>query len=215
MPDCLQPQGLQHARLPCPPLSPGVCSNSCPLSLWCHLTILSSVATFSFCLQALPASESFPMSWPFSSGSQSIGASASASALPKNILGWFPLGLTGLISLQFKGLSRIFSSTKIWKHQFFSTQLFIAQLSHNPKSASLNLPLRRTREIRKVEEQKPWFPWGSFSRCPLEDEICRTLPTNYWEPPASVLHTKDVSSGFLWLSVVAALSFTFQLFQWL
>ena len=174
MSDCLQPQGLQHARLPCPPLSPGVCSNSCPLCQGCHPTILSSVATFSFCLQALPASGSFPMSWLFSSGGQSIGASTSASALPKNIQGWFPSGLTGLISLLSKGFSRVFSSTKIWKHQFFSPQLFMVQLSHNPKSTSLCLPLRRTQETGTVEEQKPWFPGGSCSRYPLEDEICKS-----------------------------------------
>ena len=121
------PHGLQHVRLPCPSLSSRVCSNSCPLSQWCYLTISFSAAPFSFCLQSFPASGSFPMSQFFTSNGQSIGASASASVLPMNIQGWFPLGLTGLISLQSKGLSRVFSSAKISKHlphsAFFMVQL--------------------------------------------------------------------------------------------
>ena len=118
----LQLHGLQHARLPCPSLSLGVCSNSCPLSWWCLPTISSSIAPFSSCPQSFPASRSFPMSQLFTSGGQIIGASASASVLPMNIQGWFPLGLTGLISLQSKELSRVFSNITIWKHQFFSIQ---------------------------------------------------------------------------------------------
>ena len=110
--------GLQHARLPCPSLSPGACSNSCPLSQWCHLTISPSVVPFSSHLQSFAASGSFPMSQFFTSGGQSIGASASA--LPMNMQGWFPLGLTGLIFLLSKGLSRVFSSPTVQKHQFFS-----------------------------------------------------------------------------------------------
>ena len=121
----LWPHGLQHTWLPCRSPSPRVCSNSCSLSWWCYLIISSSEAPFSFCLQSFPASGSFPMSQLFASGGQSIGASASTSVLPMNIQGWFPLGLTGLISLQSKGLSRVFSSTTIRKHQFFSTQLSI------------------------------------------------------------------------------------------
>ena len=105
MSDSLQPHGLQHARLPCPSLSARVCSNSCPFSRWYYLTISSSAALFSFCLQFFPAPGSFPMSWLFTSGGQNIGTSASASEVPKNIQGWFPLGLTGLISLKLKGLS--------------------------------------------------------------------------------------------------------------
>ena len=115
----LQPHGLQHARLPCPSSTPGACSNSCPSRRWCHPTISSSVAPFSLCLQSFLASGSFPMSWLFASGSQSIGASASASVLPMTIQGWFPLGWAGLISLQSKGLSRAFSNTRVQKHQFF------------------------------------------------------------------------------------------------
>ena len=112
----LWPHGLQHARLSCPSLPPGVCSNSCPSSWWCHPTISSSVVPFSSRLQSFPASGSFLMSQFFASGGQSIGASASASVLPMNIQDWFPLGLTGLISLLTKRLSRVFSSTTIWKH---------------------------------------------------------------------------------------------------
>ena len=103
----LQPHELQHARLPCPSVSPRVCSDSCPLSWWCYLTILSSATLFCFCLQPFPASGSFPMSWLFTSGGYSIGASASASFLPMNIQDWFPLGLTSLIFLQFKRLASL------------------------------------------------------------------------------------------------------------
>ena len=119
----LWPHGLQNTRLPCPSQYPGACSNSCPLSQWCHPTISSSVVHFSFCLESFPASGSFPMSQFFTSGGQSIGASAAVSALPKNIYYWFPLGLASLISLQSKGLSRVFSNTTVQKHQFFGTQL--------------------------------------------------------------------------------------------
>ena len=115
----LRPHRLQHARLLCPSPSPRVCSNSCLLSHWCNLTISSSAAPFSFCLWSFSASGSFPMSWLFTSDGQSIGASASASVLSMNIQGWFPWELTGLISLLPKGLSRVFSSTTIQKHQFF------------------------------------------------------------------------------------------------
>ena len=124
----LRSHGLQHARLPCPSLSPGVCSNSCPLSQWCHPTI-SSVIPFSPCPQSSPASGSFPVNWLFASGVQSIRASTSASVLPMNIQGWFPLGLTGLISLQSKRLPRVFSGT-IQKCQFFGTQPSLWSNSH-------------------------------------------------------------------------------------
>ena len=118
----LQPHGLQHTRPPCPSPPPGLYSNSCLLSRWCHPTISSSVVPFSSHLQSFPASGSFPMSQVFASGGQSIGISASASVLPMNIQDWFPLGWTCWISLQSKGLSRVFSSTTVQKHQFFSTQ---------------------------------------------------------------------------------------------
>ena len=112
----LRSHELQHTRLPCPSLAPRVCSNLCPLSQWCHPTISSSATPFFYCLQSSPASGSLKVSWLFTSHSQSTGASASASVLPMNIQGWFPSGLTGLISLLFKGLLRVFSSTTIWKH---------------------------------------------------------------------------------------------------
>ena len=121
--DSLWTHGLQHARPPCPSPTAGVYSNSCPLSRWCHPAISSSVISFSSRLQSFPASGSFQMSQLFTSGGQSIGVSASASILPMTIQDWFPLGLTGLISLQSKGLSRVFSNTTVQKHQFFSAQL--------------------------------------------------------------------------------------------
>ena len=110
--------GLQQARLPCPSSTPGACSNSCPLSRWCHPTISSSVVPFFSCLQSFPASGSFPVSRFFAPGCQSVGVSASASVLPMNIQDWFPLGWTGWISLQSKGLSRVFSNTTVQKQQF-------------------------------------------------------------------------------------------------
>ena len=118
----LQPHGVQHARLPCPSPSLGACSNSCPLSQWCHPTILSSVIPFTSCLQSFPASGYFLMSQFFVSGVQSIGAAALGSVLPMNIQDWFPLGLTGLISLLSKGLSRVFSNSTVGKHQLLGVQ---------------------------------------------------------------------------------------------
>ena len=125
----LRPPGLQHTRLPCPSPTPGACSYSCPLSPWCHPTITSSVILFS-CPHSFPASGSFPMSRFFTSGGQSIGASASASVLPMDIQHWFPLGLTGLTSLQSKRCSRVFSNTTVQKHEFFSDQLSLWSSSH-------------------------------------------------------------------------------------
>ena len=126
----LRPHGLQHTRLPCPSPSSRTCSNSCPLSRWCHPSISSSVIPSSSCLQSFPATGSFQMSPFFPSGGQSIGVSALASVLPMNIQDWSPLGWTGLLSLQSKGLSRDFSSTTVQKHQFFHSAFFIVQLSH-------------------------------------------------------------------------------------
>ena len=122
MSDPLWPHGLQHARPPCPSSTPGVYSNSCPLSQWCHPTISSSVVPFSSCLQSFPASGSFPVSQVFTSGGQSIGASASASVPPMNTQDWSALWWIGWIALQSKGLSRVFSNTTLQKHQFFCTQ---------------------------------------------------------------------------------------------
>ena len=120
--DSLQPHEPQHARPPCPSPTPGVHPNPCPLSQWCHPTISSSVIPFSR-LPSFPASGSFTMSQFFTSGGQSVGASGSASVLPMNIQDWSPIGLTGLISSQSKGLSRVFSNTIVQKHQFFGAQL--------------------------------------------------------------------------------------------
>ena len=126
----LRPDGLQHARLPCPSPTPRACSNACPLSWWCHPTISFSVIPFSFCLQSFPASGSFPVSQLFASGDQSIGVSASASVLSMNIQDWFPLGWTDLNSLQARELSRVYSNTTAQKHQFFSAQLSLWSNSH-------------------------------------------------------------------------------------
>ena len=136
MSDSLRPHEPQHARPPCPSPTPRVYPNSCPLSQWCHLTISSSVVLFSSCLQSFPTSGSFQMSQLFSSGGQNIGVSASISAHPMNFQDWSPLGWTGWISLQFKGLSRVFSNTTGQKHQFFGAQLslwsayFMATIHH-------------------------------------------------------------------------------------
>ena len=128
--DSVQPHGLQHARLPCPSPTPGAYSNSCPSSRWCHPTILSSDAPFSSYLQSFPASGSFPVSQLFASGGQCIWASTSASVLSVNIQDWFPLGLTSLMSLQSRALSRVFSNTTVQKHQFFGAQLSLWSNSH-------------------------------------------------------------------------------------
>ena len=126
--DSLWSHGLQHARLPCP--SPTSGAYWCPLSQWCHPTISSSVLPFSSCLQSCPASGSFPVSHFFASCGQSTGISASASVLPVNIQDWFPLGLTGRISLQSKGLSSLLQHTTVKKHQFFGAQLSLQSISH-------------------------------------------------------------------------------------
>ena len=117
---------LQHTRLPCPSPTSRACSDSCPSSQWCDLTISPSFIPFSSCLQSFPASKFFPTSQFFTSGGPRIGASALALVLPMNIQDWFPLGFTGLISLLSKGVSRVFSSTTtVWKHKFLGTQPFL------------------------------------------------------------------------------------------
>ena len=128
--DSLRPHGLQHARPPCPSPAPGVYSNSCPLSQWCHPTVSSSVVPCSSRLQSFPASGSFQMSQLIASGGQSIGVSASTSVLPMNTQDWSHLGWTGWISLQSKGLSRVFSNTTVQRHQFFAAQLSLESNSH-------------------------------------------------------------------------------------
>jgi len=130
MSDYWWPHWLLHARLSCPSPTPGAHANSYPLSKWNHPTISSSVLPFSSCLQSFPASGSFPRSQFFTSGGQSIGVSASASVLPMNIQDWFPLGRTCLITLQSKGLSRVFSNSIVQKYQFFGTQPSLWSNSH-------------------------------------------------------------------------------------
>ena len=167
---CLGPHGLQHARLPCPSPTPRACSNSCPLSWWCHPTISSSVFPFFSYLQSFPASGSFPVSQFFASGGQSIGASASASVLPMNIQDWFPLGWTGLISLESKGLSSVFSNTTVQKHQFFSAQLSVVRRKSLWKSEILAEAwvIRRRQPGEHLVEKHPrqgaWRVWETERR---------------------------------------------------
>ena len=130
MSNSLRPHESQHTRPPCPSPTPGVHSDSRPSSWWCHPAISSYVVPFSSCSQSLPASESFPMSQLFVWGGQTIIVSASASVLPKNTQEWSPLEWTGWISLQSKGLSRVFSNTTVQKHQFFGAQLSSQSNSH-------------------------------------------------------------------------------------
>ena len=144
------PHVLQHARPPCPSPTPGVYSNSCPSSQWCHPAMSSSVSPFSSCPQSLPVSGSFPTSQLFASGGQSIGASASASVLPMNTQDWSPLGWTGWISLQSKGLSRVFFNTTVQKHQFFGTVFLTVQLSHPYMTTGKNIALIRRTFVSKV-----------------------------------------------------------------
>ena len=141
--DSLRPHE-PHTRPPCPSPTPGVYSNSCPLSRWCHPAISSSVIPFSSCPQSFPASRSFPMSQLFSWGGQNIGVSASASVLPMNTQDWSPLGWTSWISLQSKGLSRVLFTTTVQKHQFFCAQLsFIVHLSHPYMTIGKTIALTR------------------------------------------------------------------------
>ena len=149
--DSLWPHGPQHARLPYPSPTPRTCSDSCPSSWWCHPTTSSSVVPFSSCLQSFPASGSFQMSQLFTSGGQTTGASASALVLPMNIQDWFPLGLTGWISVQSNGLSRVFSNTTVQKHQFFCAQLsLIVQLSHPYMTTGTTIALARRTFVGKL-----------------------------------------------------------------
>ena len=146
----LRPHGLKQTRLPCPSLTPRACSNSCPSNWWSHPTI-SSVIPFSSCLQSFPASGSFPMSQFFASGGQSIAVSASASVLPMNIQDWFPLGLTGLVSLRSKGLSR----GEVYHHSSKSSVLwhsvfFMVQLSHPYMTTGKSIALTRQTFVSKV-----------------------------------------------------------------
>ena len=150
MSDSLRPHGLQHARPPCPSPAPGAYSKSCPLSQWCHPTISSSFIPFSSCLQSFPASGSFPMSQSFASGDQNIGVSASASVLPVNIQDWFPLGWTGWISLQSKGLSIPLQYHSSKASILQCSAFFIVQLSHPYMTSEKNIALTRRTFVGKV-----------------------------------------------------------------
>ena len=149
MSESLRPHRLQHARLPCPSPSPRACSNWCPLTQWHHPSILSSVIPLFSSLQSFPVSGSFLMSQLFTSGGQNIGTSASASVLPMNIQDWFPLGWTGWVSLQSKGLSRVFSSTTVQKHQFVRVQPSL--WSNSPyMTTGKTIPLTKRTFVGKV-----------------------------------------------------------------
>ena len=184
----LWPYGLQHTRLLCPSLSPGVCSNSCPLHWWCHPTTSSSVAPFCSCPQPFPASGSFSTSRLFfESGDQHTGASASASVLPVNIQGWFPLGFTGLISLQPKGLSSVFASTTIQKHKFFSAQPSLWSNSHI-----------HTRLLEKaiVYATLPWTQPPSIP--PPQSSACGPALPSHMQPQSGTELTSSLESLLPW-----------------
>ena len=149
MSDSLRPHESQHTRPPCPSPTPGVHPNSCPSSRWCHPAISSTVIPFS-CPQSLPSSGSFPMSQFFGWGGQSTGVSALASVLPMNTQDWSPLGWTGWISLQSKGLERVFSSTTVQKHQFFHSAFFTVQPSHPYMTTGKIIALTRHTFVGKV-----------------------------------------------------------------
>ena len=148
--DYLGPHGLQHARLPCPSSTPRVYPNSCPLSQWCHQTISSSVIPFSSCLQSFPASGSFQISQLFIPGDQSIGVSASTSVLPMNIQNWSPLGWTGWISLQSKGLSRLLQHHRSKVSILWHSAFFIVQLSHSYMTTGKTTALTRWTFVGKI-----------------------------------------------------------------
>ena len=155
----LWPHLLKHSRLLWTSLPPGICPSSHPLNWWCHLTISSSASLLFFCLQSFSASGSFPVNQLFASGGQSIRTSASSSVLPVKIQGWFPLGLTASISLQLKGFSRVFSSTKIWKHQFFGGQpSYITWLGST--SIQTQTPLRIPKVPIGKRSVHPSLQWG-------------------------------------------------------
>ena len=154
-PDSLRPHGLQHARPPCPLPTPGVYSNSCPLSQWCHQTISSSVVPFSSHLQSFSASGSFQMSPFLASGGKSIGVSSSASVLPMNIQDWFPLGWTGWISLQSKGLSRVLQHHSSKASVLWCSAFFIVQLSHPHMTTGKTIALTRRTSAWRGSEKSP------------------------------------------------------------
>ena len=193
MSDSLWPHGLQHARLPCPLPTPGDYSNSCPSSRWCHPSISSSVIPFSSCLQSFPAPGSFLVSQFFTSGGQSIGVSAASSVFPVNIQDWFPLGWTGWISLQSKGLSRVFNTTD-QKHQFLWAQLFffLVHISHPSMTSGKNIALTRRTFVGKVTS----LLFNMLSRLviALLPRSKRVLISWLQSPSAAILESKKIKS---------------------
>ena len=189
--DSLQPHGLQHARPPCPSPTPGACSNSCPSSRWCHPTNSSSVVPFSSRLQSFPASGSFPMSQFFTSDSQSVGVSSSASVLPMNIQDWFPLGLTGWISLQSKGLSRVFSNTTVQKHQINYQFSSVAE-----SCPTLCDPMNRSMPGLPVHHHLPEFTQTHVHR--VRDVIQPSHPRSSLSPPTP--NPSQHQSLFQWVN---------------
>ena len=172
MSDSLQPHELKYARPPCPSPTPGGHPNPCPLCQWCHPIISSSVIPFSFCLQSFPALGSIQMNQFSTSGGQIIGASTLALALPMYIAGWFPLGLTGWISLQSKGLSRVLSNTTVQKHQFFGAQLSSWSNSHICTwlldKPVVSAPAQRTQKPGFIPSSKASCPSGTFCICIIQ-----------------------------------------------
>ena len=192
MSDFLWPHGLQHARLLCPSPTPRTCSNSCPLSQWYHPTISSSVVLFSSCLQSSPASGSFPKSQFLGLRGQSTGVSASASVLPMSTQDWSPLGWTGWISLQSKGLSRVFCNTTVQKHQFLRSAFFIVRLSHPYMTSGKTTALTRWTFVDKVM----YLLFNMLSRL-LIAFLPRTkhlLISWLQSPSAVILETKKIKS---------------------
>ena len=197
-----------------PRLSPGVCSNSYLLNQWCCLIISSSVAPFFFCLQSFPATWSFPVSQLFASGGQSIGTSASVSVLPMNIQGWSPSWLTGLISLQPEGLSRGFSSTTIWKHQFFGTQPSLWSNSH------IHIWLLKNHSFHSTDlcrQQRKALFYRIFSSCLLALNLPVTRPAHTlyrtaYGKPFDVPLPRTLASEFCWCTTLAFELLTFRAF---
>ena len=181
MSDSLWPHGLQHARLPCPSLTHGVCSSSCPLSQWCHPTVSSAVTPFSSCLQSFPASGSFPMSRLFASGGQGVGASASV--LPMNTQGWFPLGLTGLISLP-SNRPTLTSIPEYWKNHSFDNM----KICWKVMSLFFNMPSRFVIAFLP-RSKRLLISWlQSLSTVILEPKKIKSATVSISPPPPSICH---------------------------
>ena len=191
MSDSLRPHELQHARPPCPSPTPGVHSDSCPSSWWYHPAISSSVVCFSSCPQSLPASESFPISQLFAWGGQSTGVSALPSFLPKKSQGWSPSEWTGWISLQSKGLSRVFSNTTIQKHQFFSAQPSSQSNSHIHMWSHTDILKRVTRICLPMQEIQVL---SLVREDPLEKEMA------IHSSILACAKTHEISKSWTWLS---------------